>query len=334
MNVAREWVIDAYNGYDGLRLQECQVEAPGPTDVQLRVEAFALNWGDEDLMNNAYSFSFSAFPARIGIEAAGIVEAVGSEVKGINVGARYCALPYFYDRRGASADTMLIDQAYVTPAPDNLSAVESASVWMQFMTGYFPMIELARAAPGRRIFVPAGTSTAGNAAIQIARQTGATVITSTRQAHNEDWLKSDGADHVFVDQGQNLEAFLLDVTDGKGIDASFDPVGGGFMDRYANAMSKGGILMLYGGLSGTYDSPPFLPMIQNSLWFHTYSLFNYVEDAEACQRGTDFVHTAISEGRLQPKVDRVFPMEGFREAWNYMKSARENYGKVVIETGA
>lgn len=333
MQTLREWVIDSYDGYGGLRLQACQIEEPGPTEVRLRVEAFALNWGDEDLMRNAYSFSFSSFPARVGIEAAGIVEAVGAAVTDVKVGARYCALPYFYDKRGASADTMLIDQAYITPAPDNLSAVESASVWMQFMTAYFPMIELAKAGAGRNLFIPAGTSTAGNAAIQVAKQAGATVITSTRQARNEPWLKSDGADHVFVDQGQDLEAYLREVTDGDGIHASFDPVGGGFMDRYANAMSKGGILMLYGGLSGSYDSPPFLPMIQNSLWFHTYSLFNYVEDTAACQRGTDFVHAAISAGRLKPKVDRVFPMEGFRDAWAYVKSARNNYGKVVIETG-
>ncbi len=329
----REWVIDSYDSYNGLRLQDCAIEEPGPTDVRLKVEAFALNWGDEDLMRDNYSFSFSSLPARIGIEAAGIVEAVGSDVQGIMVGQRYCTLPYFYDNRGASADTVLIDQAYLTPAPEGLSALESASVWMQFMTSYFPMIELAKAAPGRTIFVPAGTSTAGNAAIQIAKQAGATVITSTRQARNEALLQADGADHVFVDQGQDLESYLRDVTDDKGVDASFDPVGGGFMDRYANAMSKGGTLMLYGGLAGTYDQPPFLPMIQNSLWFHTYSLFNYVEDAAACARGTGYVHAALSDGRLKPKVDRVFPMEGYKDAWIYLKSARDSYGKVVVETG-
>jgi len=108
----------------------------------LRIEAFALNWGDNDLMHDRYSFSFSGFPARIGMEAAGIVEAIGPEVKGIAIGDRFCTLPYFYDRQGASADTLIIDQAYVTKAPDALTAVESASVWMQFMTAYFPMVEI------------------------------------------------------------------------------------------------------------------------------------------------------------------------------------------------
>lgn len=332
--MALEWIIDAYEGYEGLRLQNCAPQEPGPTEIRLRIEAFALNWGDNDLMHNRYSFSFPSLPARIGIEAAGIVEAKGADVSGIQIGDRYCSLPYFYDNRGCSADTVLIDQAYVTKAPEGLSAVEAASVWMQFMTAYFPMVELAKAAPGRNILIPAGTSTAGNAAIQIAKMKGASVITSTRSEANRAYLDDSGADHVYVDDGSDLKAFVLEATDGRGLDAAFDPVGGGFMLRYVEAMAKSGILFLYGGLSETYENPPFLPMIQRSLWFHPYSLFNYVEDPEACDRGKAFVYDALSNGDLVPKVDRVFPMEGYKDAWAYLRGNRTSYGKVVIETGA
>ena len=333
-NRPREWVITDYHGFENLQLVPCELEDPGPTQIRLRIEAFALNWGDEDLMNDRYSFSFSAFPARIGMEAAGIVEAVGSDVTDIRVGDRYCTLPHFYDRRGASADTLLIDQAFVTRAPDGLSAVEAASIWMQFMTAYFPIVELAKAAPGRNILVPAGTSTAGNAALQIGRLQGATMISTTRSETNRSLLLESGADHVFVDTGGDIEAFLRDVTHGVGVHASLDPVGADFMDRYAYAMAKGGILMLYGALTGKYAVPPTVPMFQRSLWFHTYSLFNYVEDAEACARGKAYVYEALSNGSLRPSVDRVFPMEGYVDAWRYLKGPRSSYGKVVIETGA
>ena len=329
----REWVIDDYTGFEGLRLAECSAEQPGPTDVRLRVEAFALNWGDEDLMNNRYSFSFSQFPARVGMEAAGIVDAVGEQVTSIKVGDRYCTLPYFYDRKGASADTLVVDQAYLTKAPQGLSAVESASVWMQFMTAYFPIVELARAGQGKNIFIPAGTSTAGNAAIQIAKLKGATVISSTRSEHNKALLLESGADYVFVDNQADLASFLDDATGGEGIHASFDPVGGDFMERYANCMAKNGLLFIYGGLNGTYSNPPFLAMIQNSLWFHAYSLFNYVEDSASCERGKAFVYSQLTAGTLSPNVDRVFPMEGYVDAWRYLRGARKSYGKVVVETG-
>ena len=330
----REWVIDAYNGFEGLKLRACEMEAPGPTEVRLRVEAFALNWGDNDLMHDRYSFSFSALPARIGMEAAGIVEAVGSAVENVEVGQRYCTLPYFYDRRGASADTLIIDQAYITKAPDNLTAVEASSVWMQFMTAYFPMVELAKAAPNRNILIPAGTSTAGSAAIQIAKLKGATVISTTRSEQNKALLLERGADHVYVDKGGDIETYLREVTGGVGIHASFDPVGGNFMERYANALAKGGMLILYGGLAGTYSNPPFLAMIQNNLWFHAYSLFNYVEDSAVCARGLEYVYAGLADGSLKPNVDKVFPMEGYIDAWAYLKGARTSYGKVVVETGA
>ncbi len=331
----REWVIDSYDGYEALRLQDCVAEEPGPTEIRLRIEAFALNWGDNDLMLDRYSFSFSSLPARVGIEATGIVEAVGSGVTGISVGDRHCTLPYFYDKRGCSADTVLIDQAYVTLAPSGLSAPEAASVWMQFMTAYFPIVELAKAGPGRHIFCPAGTSTAGNAAVQIAKLKGANVLTSTRNATNVGYLKESGADHVFVDDGSNdLAAWVREVTNGHGADAAFDPVGGDFMESYAPSMAKNGILFLYGGLRGSYSHPPFLPMIQRSLWFHAYSLFNYVEDAAACARGKDFVYDALSTGALRPSVDKVFPMTDLKEAWAYMRSDRSSFGKVVVATGA
>ena len=124
--MAKAWVIEAYEGIDALKLVECAKEEPGPNDVRLNVEAFSLNWGDQNLMEDMYSFSFSSLPARIGIEAAGIVDAVGSNVDGIEVGDRYCTLPYFYDMRGTSAQSVLIDQQYVTKALMGLSAVESA----------------------------------------------------------------------------------------------------------------------------------------------------------------------------------------------------------------
>ncbi|MEM7612049.1 MAG: zinc-binding dehydrogenase [Pseudomonadota bacterium] len=330
--MAKAWVIEAYEGIDALKLVECAKEEPGPNDVRLNVEAFSLNWGDQNLMEDMYSFSFSSLPARIGIEAAGIVDAVGSNVDGIEVGDRYCTLPYFYDMRGTSAQSVLIDQQYVTKAPMGLSAVESASIWMQFLTAYFPVVEVAGAAPGKNILVPAATSTAGTAALQLGRLCGATMIGTTRSEGSRQYLLDQGADHVFVDKGGDLEGFLLDATDGVGVHASFDPVGGDFMDRYGNAMASGGKLFLYGLLAGQFGTPPIVAMFQKNLWFNAYSVFNYVQDAEACSRGTAYVHSAIADGKISPSIDRIFPMEGYVDAWHYMMGERTSRGKVVIDT--
>lgn len=331
--MTREWVINDYTGYKGLILQDCDVETVGPGEIRLRIEAFALNWGDMDLMLDNYSFSFSSFPARIGMEAAGIVDQIGEGVTGIALGDRYCTLPHFYDKRGASAESVVIDARFVTKAPAGLSAVESASVWMQYMTAYFPIVELIKAAPGTNILITAATGTAGNAALEIGRMLGANMIATTRYEYNRDYLMAAGADHVFVADGRNLAAALAEFTDGRGIDAAFDPIGAGMIDQYSPAFAKGATIFFYGTLDGVFPQLPIVDMFQANATFHPYSLFNYVEDPDMVDRGITFVNQALEQGKITPRIDRVYPMEKYRDAWDYVRAPRTTHGKVVIETG-
>lgn len=329
----RAWVIHEYSGYEGLSLEEFDEEFPGPGEIRLRIEAFSLNWGDMDLMKDQYSFSFRELPARIGIEAAGIVDAVGPGVSGIELGTRMCTLPYFYYGRGVSAESVIIDQRYVTPAPEELSAVESASIWMQYMTAFFPIVEESRAAPGRNILVTAATGTAGSAALRIGRRCGATMIATTRYEYNRAFLKEVGADHVFVDDGGDLAEFLREATDGRQVDAVFDPIGAGMIGRYAPALAKNAQIHWYGSLDERLPDIPLFEMLVANAVFHPYSLFNYVEDPVRCERGKAFVYEAIADGSIAPLIDRIYPMEGYRDACAYMSAPRTSHGKVVIETG-
>ena len=328
----RAWVIHGYDGYQSLVLEEFEKEAPGPGEVRLQVEAFALNWGDMDLMHDRYSFSFPAFPARIGMEAAGIVDAVGPGVTGIDVGERYCTLPYFYYNHGTSAESAVVDARYVTRAPDGLTATESASIWMQYMTAYYPVVELTKAAPGKTILVTAATSTAGAAALEIGRIHGATMIGTTRFDFNRDYLLEAGADHVVVTGTDDLGEALQSITDGQGVDAVFDPVGASLIGQYSKALAKNACIYFYGMLDAMFPELPIVAMFQSNATFHPYSLFHYVEDEAMCEKGKAFVYDALARGDIAPRIDRVFPMEGYRDAWDYLSSKRESHGKVVIET--
>jgi len=331
--MAREWVINDYSGHKGLVLQQCKPQNAGPGKIRLRIEAFALNWGDMDLMLDRYSFSFKNFPARIGMEAAGIVDEIGEGVTGIELGARYCTLPYFYFNNGASADFITIDARYVTPAPKKLSAVESASVWMQFMTAYYPIVELCKAAPGKHILVTAATGTAGNAALNIGAIFGANMIATTRFEENCDYLLDSGASHVIVSGNNELAKTLRKMTEGHGIDAVFDPVGAGMIAQYSPALARDATIFFYGTLDGAFPQLPIVDMFQANAIFHPYSLFNYVEDLQMQDKGTAFVYNALENGKLAPNIDRVYPMEEYREAWEYLSQPRTKHGKVVIETG-
>lgn len=329
----RAWHIHDYSGYQGLRLEEEPFEEPGPGEIRLRVEAFALNWGDMDLMKDNYSFSFPRFPARVGIEAAGIIDAIGPGVTGFALGERVSTLPYFYDNRGASTESMVIDARYVAKAPPNLTAVECASIWMQYLTAYFPLAEISKVGPGSHVLVTAATSTAGAAALQIGRLRGVTMIGTTRSRSNADYLRQMGADHVVVTGEDDLTGRLREITGGKGVEMAFDPVGGGLIAQYAPALAKNGRITFYGTLDTVWPPLPFVDMFQKNAVFHPYSLFNYVEDPQMCERGKSFVYDSLANGDLKPSIDRVYPMEQYRDAFDYLSQPRTTHGKVVVETG-
>ena len=331
----RAWVIHDYSGFEGLSLEQFPDQDPGAGEVRLRIEAFALNWGDMDLMEDRYSFSFSSFPARIGMEAAGIVDVVGPEVSDIQVGERYCTLPHFYDNRGASGESLIVDARYLTKAPKGLSAVESSSIWMQYLTAYYPIVELAEAQPGRNILVTAATSTAGAAALEIGRLCGATMIGTTRFDYNRPYLRDAGADHVVITDASNegLAAELEELTNGQGVTAVFDAIGGGLMNHYVGALAKNARIFFYGMLDKTFPQIPYAAMFQTNALFQAYSLFNYVEDDAMCAKGIEWVNQALSAGDLAPNIDRVYPMEEYIDACRYLREPRRAHGKVVIETG-
>lgn len=331
---SRAWRIHSYSGFRGLTLDRVDIEEPGPTDIRIKVEAFALNWGDTALMRDRYSFSFDSLPARVGIEAAGIVDAVGEEVTDLSVGDRVSTLPYFYYNRGVSADHVVVDRQYVTRPPANLSTIESASIWMQYLTAYYPLAEICRLGPGDAALVTAATSTAGAAALEIGRELGVTMIGTTRSADNIAYLRERGAADVIVTGVEDVAARITRITGGRGVDLAFDSVGAGLIGQYVSVLARDAQICYYGELDGGRPELPYPEMYQKRAVFRAYSVFSYIEDREARDRGIAFITDLLASGRIRPSVDRVFPMEQYVDAWEYLLGQRQTHGKVVIETGA
>lgn len=328
-----EWVITEYSGIDGLELREYTPDDAGPGEVRLRVEAFALNWGDMDLMQGRYSFNFSHLPARVGCEAVGIVDQVGEGVTGIEPGDRYCTLPYFYDMKGASGDTVIIDARYLAKAPEGMSAVDAGSLWMQYMTAYYPIAQLAHAGPGVNILVTAATSTAGYSALEIGKHLGATMIGTSRFEHNRDYLMAGGASHVYFGEGEGLGEAVREFTDGVGVHAVFDSVGAGMIAHYCKALAKDAQIFTFGTLDEKLPELPMMDLYQANATFKPYSVFHYIEDSSWKEKGLAFVYEGLASGAIRPNVDRVFAMQDYKAAWEYLRAPRETHGKVMVEVG-
>ena len=103
--------------------------------------------------------------------------------------------------------------------------------------------------------------------------------------------------------------------------------------RYSPALARNATIFFYGTLDGVFPQLPIVDMFQANATFHPYSLFNYVEDPVMKAKGISFVYKALKEGKIAPNIDRVYPMEKYIEAWEYLSKPRANHGKVVIETG-
>ncbi len=103
--------------------------------------------------------------------------------------------------------------------------------------------------------------------------------------------------------------------------------------RYSPALARDAKIFLYGTLDGVFPQLPIVDMFQANATFHPYSLFNYVENKNLKEKGTTFVYNELKKGSILPNVDRVYSMEEYRDAWDYLKNPRDNHGKVVIKTG-
>src|SRR5713226_887949 len=166
-------------GPEVLEFVEVQVPAPGPNEVRIKVKAIGINRAESMWRNDKYIEPVK-FPAGLGYEAAGIVNAVGKDVTDFAVGDAVSTIPAFSMNQYFTYGEVVLAPAYaVVKHPQSLSFVEAASVWMMFLTAYGALVFDAHVKPDDFVIIPAASSSVGLAAIQIANHAGATPIAWT-----------------------------------------------------------------------------------------------------------------------------------------------------------
>src|SRR5207237_7668415 len=181
------------------------------------------------------------FPAGHGYEAAGIVGAVGKDVGGFAAGDEVNVIPSFSQNDYSTyGELILIPDYAVVRQPKALSFTEAASVWMMFVTAYGALIEDAKVAKGDFVLIPAASSSAGLAAIQIANYAGARTIALTRTSAKQQQLLDAGAAYVIATEETDLVGEVMRITNGLRARVAFDPVGGPTFPKLISALSFGG----------------------------------------------------------------------------------------------
>lgn len=316
-------------GPEVLRVEDLEVGDPGPGEIRLRVQAIGLNRA-EALFRAGQYLEAPTLPARLGYEAAGVVEAVGAGVSGIDYGERVSVIPSFsLNDYAMYADHAIVPARAVAPTPARLSSIEAAALWMQTMTAYGALIDIAGLGEGDFVIIPAASSSVGLAAIQIARMVGATAIATTRGGRKSDAIYAAGAHHVIATDHQDLVGAVKDITGGRGARVIFDPVAGPYVETLAEAAAPGGIIFIYGLLSMKPTPFPTMAALGRGLTLRGYTLFEIVSNPERFARGKAFVTGGVDQGLLKPLIAKTFPLENIVDAHRYMEQG-EQIGKIVV----
>lgn len=317
-------VFDEFGGPEVLRVTDEAVPEPGPGEVRVRIEATAVN--PLDLMMRAGS-SPAPVPlprARLGVEASGVVDAVGSGVTSLEVGQSVLvsAVPNAA-AAGTYADYTVLAAQHVIPRPDGMDAITAAATWVGFSTAYGALVEKAGMRPGDRVLISAASGSVGRSAIQIANQIGAIPIALTREDAKREELVAAGAAAVVVTEGVDLAEGVREVTGG-GAEIVLDLVRGPGQQQLVTAAGPGATLVVAGFL----DSRPTPFPVGVGLRIFTYASFEHTLDPVTVARMGAFLRAGVRLGAIKPVVGEVFALEDAAEAHRRVESGAN--GKIIL----
>jgi NADPH:quinone reductase-like Zn-dependent oxidoreductase len=316
-------------GPEVLQIDTVDTPEPQAGEVRIRVKALGLNRAESMFRLGKY-LEEPTFPSRLGYEAAGTIDAVGPAVVGLSVGDAVSTIPSFSQGRyGVYGDVAVVPATAVVKHPQSLSWEEAAAIWMQYLTAYGALVDIAKLGPGDTILIPAASSSVGLAAIQIANLVGATPIALTRTEDKRQTLTNLGAAHVIATGTQDLVAEVKRLTDGRGARVVFDPVGGPTVAKLTAAMSRLGILFQYGALSPEPTPLPLFEVLGKSLTIRGYVLFEISSDPARLEQGKQFVIKGLAARKLKPVIAKTFPLAAIVDAHRYLES-NQQIGKVVV----
>jgi NADPH:quinone reductase-like Zn-dependent oxidoreductase len=327
--MARVVRFHQHGGPEVLRIEDVDVPDPGRGEVQIRVRALGLNRAEVLLRSGSY-IETPPLPSGLGLEAAGTVEAVGEGVDSFAPGDAVSIVPPIsMVRWPAYGEFATFPAELVVKHPPSLSWEAAAAGWMQYLTAYGALIDIAKLRKKEFVVVTAASSSVGLAAIQIANRIGAIPIAVTRTSGKKSALLEFGAPHVIASAEEDLEAQLTDIAGPEGIRVVFDPIGGPIFEPLTAAMARGGILIEYGGLSPEPTPFPLFSVLSKSLTLRGFLVHEIVGDPTRLEVAKAFILEGLKSGALKPMIARTFPFERIVEAHRFLES-NEQFGKIVV----
>lgn len=325
--MSRVVVFDRFGGPEVLHILDESPAEPSPGKVRVRVQAAAVNPIDAMVRSGASPAPVPLPHARLGVEATGVVDAVGAGVSGVRAGdpVIVTAIPDAA-ADGSYADHIVVPAADLIPRPPQLSVPEAAAAWVAFSTAYGALVEVAGMRAGDRVLITGATGGAGHAAIEVARLVGAVPIALTRRAARAAELTEAGAAAVVAADRDDVVADVQRLTDGRGADVVLDLVRGPGQAELIRATRAGGTVVAAGFL----DPRPTPTPSSTEVTVVGYRGFDHLSDPAVLGRMAAFFADGVRGGALRPSLDRTFPLDEVVEAHRRFDSGANAGRKIVL----
>ena len=326
MTPYRAAVCTGLSGPDSIEIQTKEPRPLASGEVRIAVKAAGLNFPDLLMTQGKYQFRPDP-PFVPGLEAAGEVLEVASDVQSIKPGDPVMA----GGKGGALAEQWIVGEAAVSPLPPALSFVEGACWQTAASTAWHALVERGHLQPGETVLVLGASGGVGMDAVKMAKHIGATVIGTGSNEEKLAAIDHAGADHVLDSMDENLAAKVKVLTQGKGVDVVYDPVGGDLALTATRAISWNGRYLIVGFASGIIPSFP-----ANHIMIKTYSLIGVRagesprRDPELAKRQSAALGELAVKGVMRSHISHRFALDDAAKALAVLEN-REAIGRVVVE---
>ncbi len=336
-------MVKSFGGVENLEVEERPTPAPGAGEVLVRVTSIGMNHAELMGRRGEYRLSTGDPPFTPGLEAGGVIDAVGVGVSEDRVGERVVigpGAPRIGDGGygGTYRSHYVVDAAQALKAPDVLSDEQLGAVWLPYLTAWGCLIWKQGLQAGQVVGLPAASSSVALAAAQVVRQSGAVPIGFTRSEGKAEQVRSLETavyEHVIVTNDEKGEMRpwhrdLKGLTNGRGVDVFFDPVASGdYLNTEIRSLANDGCIWVY-GLLGTTGAVDVTPLIRKRAAIRGWGLTELVAAGESAWReGCEAVLSGFASGVYLQHIARVFGLSEVREAHTYMERG-EHLGKLVL----
>lgn len=311
---------------DSLHVENLSIPEPGAGQVRVRVHACSINFPDLLMVAGKYQEK-PELPFIPGGEVAGVIDAVGAGVTGIEPGQSVMAVSF----KGGLAEFITVDGNAVFETPASMPQTVAAGFPGVYGTSYYALKQRAALKPGETLLVLGASGGVGLAAVQIGAAMGARVIAAASNDDKVQFLREQGADEVVNYGESDLRDAVKQLTGGQGADVIYDPVGGDLFDQSVRCINWNGRILVIGFASGRIPKLPVnLALLKGmSVVGVFYGRFFQQQHAEAMSNMQE-LFDMYARGSLQPHVHAIYPLEESARAMACL-AGREAIGKVVVE---